>query len=694
MVEDTTVSNTITTNANLIRQMAVRELMDDRHFFIPAYQRGYRWGKTQIYDLCNDLLDYALKKEMQVDKMIQNKSFYCLQPIISIPRQFKIKEQEIEGFEIVDGQQRLTSLYILYRYLVGVDNNLSLLPISPKEKDALVGKRYSTKLYHIFYETRPEDYDSFERIGYEPLNKTEIRDIDIVHISNAYQYIKGWYTDIREGAPKVLAQYNKNNVSENDITHYLLDLLHNERDSTKGSVQVIWYQLDDQKDAIREFIKENTGKIKLTDTELIKGLFLQKRNWNAEVRDLQQLSIGKDWELIENTLHHNDFWAFLSNDIHQEDNRINIVFDYIYQKHNGGRALPKESQNALFRFYSDYFEREGNMSKLWQEVEECFQALQNWYDDPYIYNLVGLLSKQGKNLHDIIGIYNDDAVRTTDDFLWKLKEEVLKALPSPENNGGLVFPKKYFQLFYGKDNDVIKTLLLFVNVRQLCMRIDEARMAIETSNRKSDQNRTEQELMNHIYKFPFDVLDSFNWDIEHVDSATTNRLQKTDDKELWLKGAEEFLKESILQNADYLELKEKFLNEPNNKDANLNELINQVKIVVGDDLEDEEEKKNWIGNLTLLDCGTNRSYGNALFAIKHEEIKARMKEGVFVPICTQNVFNKVFSGCTDGFWQWSWQDKLCYHQFIIDQYEEFSKEIAAHSSKQENMGKAVLEPNE
>jgi hypothetical protein len=658
--------------------MAVRELMDDRYFFIPAYQRGYRWGKIQIYDLCSDLLDYALKKEQQVNNLIQNKSFYCLQPIISIPKLFKIKGKEINGYEVVDGQQRLSSLFILYRYLVGVDNNLSLLTCSSKEKDTLITNRYGTHLYHIFYETRPNDYDAFEKIGYEPLKRSEILDIDIAHISNAIQYIEEWYSDKQEGAPKVLARYQKKQVSKNDITRYLLDLLHSAKDSPKGSVQFIWYELDPQKDAIKEFIKENTGKIKLTDTELIKGLFLQKRNWEAPVRNLQQLSIGKDWEQIENTLHHNDFWSFLSNNIHQEDNRINIVFEYIYQKHNGGSALPKDNQNALFRFYSDYFESYGSMSKLWEEVKECFQAMQNWYEDPYIYNLVGLLSKHGKNLHDIISIYDNDTVKTTDDFLWKLKEEVLETLPKPETNDDLIFPNRHFHLFYGKDNGEIKNLLLFVNVHQLCMQLDEARKEIESSNRKSDQNRTEQDLMNHIYKFPYDVLDSFNWDIEHVDSATTNRLQGTDEKEEWLKGAEEFLKESILQDPNYHELKEKFQNEPNNKDANLNELIKQVKIVVGDDLEDEEEKKNWIGNLTLLDCGTNRGYGNALFAIKHEKIKSRIKEGIFVPICTQNVFDKVFSACTNGFWMWSWQDKLSYHDFLIQQYDDFCREIDAH----------------
>ena len=676
-------SDIISKNTNLIQQMAVKELMNGRCFFIPAYQRGYRWGKTQIYDLCNDLLDYALKKEQETKDLIRNKSFYCLQPIIAIPRTFKIKEQEEKGYEIVDGQQRLTSLYILYRYLINFDSNLSHFPMSLDEKIAMVKSRYQTQLYSLYYETRPEDYDAILKIGYEPLEEEDIIDIDIAHLSNAYQYIRAWFHDNEKGAPKVLKRYNEAKTSDNDITHYLLNLLHNKKGSDQGSVQVIWYELDPSKDAIREFIKENTGKIKLTDTELIKGLFLQKRNWGKEVRSLQQLSIGKDWEFIENTLHHNDFWSFLSNDTHQEDNRINIVFEYIYQKHNDGKALPKDSPNALFRFYNDYFERVGNMSNLWEEVKECFQAMQNWYDDPYIYNLVGLLSKQGNCIHDIISIYNKKEVQTTQDFLWILKKEVLDALPKPEDYDGLVFPKRYFKLFYGKDNDKIRDLLLFINVLQYCTRLDKAREDIESSVKKSDRDRTEDDLMSVIYKFPFDILDSFHWDIEHVDSATTNSLQGTDKKKEWINGAESALGDKILLNPNYNLLKEKLEKEPKNLDANLNELIKQIKFLAEDDVEDEEEKKNWIGNLTLLDCGTNRSYGNALFVIKRKEIDKRLKGGVFVPFCTRNVFEKVFTGCSQDSWRWSWQDKMSHHQFLLDEYDRFREKVEKHIGQEQ-----------
>lgn len=685
MTDNQVYNISLANNANYIQQIAICELMNDRYFFIPSYQRGYRWGKTQIYDLCNDLLDYVLKKE----KDAKSKSFYCLQPIIVKPKEFEIKSHGCkEGFEVVDGQQRLTSLFILYRYLVSYSGNLMELHTKKEEKVMKIREKYGTQLYHLYYETRPDDYETIEKIGLDAFQKDDITDIDIAHISNAYQYINEWIKDVEEGARKILSRYPDSEIrTSDDIIQGLLRILHNKKDSEKGSVQVIWYQLNEEKDAVKEFIKENTGKIKLTDTELIKGLFLQKRNWGKELAGLQQLSIGKDWELIENTLHNNEFWAFLSDDIHQEDNRIEIVFKYIFQKHNNGSPLPKDNKNGLFRFYSDYFEEnfdKGGMSRLWDEVKECFQAIQNWYNDPYIYNLVGLLSKNGKTLYDIITIYESLDVVTKEDFLWKLKKEIKDLLPKPIVNDDQesVFPKRLFNLFYGPKNDKdIRNLLRFVNVRQKCLQIDKARLDIESGEKKSDKDRSEKDLMSQIYRFPYNVMESFSWDVEHIDSATTNQLNAKEEKEIWINESKEALGDKITQNQSFADY-ETALNTCSSDDDKtkiLNNMISIIKSVAedgfNDDSEEAKDRKNWIGNLTLLDCGTNRQYKNAIFAIKHDTISQRVRDGIFVPICTKKVFDKQFPGCTDGLWRWDWNDKLMHHEFLLKEYDDFVKEI-------------------
>ncbi len=82
-------------------------------FFIPDYQRGYRWGQEEVLRLLDDIYVNGAKN-------------YCLQPIV-IKRLSSEAVQDKglgsgEWAEVVDGQQRLTSLYLIYWYMYTVTN--------------------------------------------------------------------------------------------------------------------------------------------------------------------------------------------------------------------------------------------------------------------------------------------------------------------------------------------------------------------------------------------------------------------------------------------------------------------------------------------------------------------------------------------------------------------------------------------
>ena len=71
-------------------------------------------------------------------------------------------------------------------------------------------------------------------------------------------------------------------------------------------------------------------------------------------------------------------------------------------------------------------------------------------------------------------------------------------------------------------------------------------------------------------------------------------------------------------------------------------------------------------------------------------IDLRAQNGIFIPICTKNVFDKNLNGCTKGQWQWDWNDKVQYHKYLLEQYDDFVKEITEHNdgngnSEQENI---------
>ena len=664
---------------NVIDQMAVSELLDGRTFFIPSYQRGYRWTKTQMYDLCNDLLEYALKPNKDP------KSFYSLQPLIVRRGNQEINGKEEDVIEVIDGQQRLTSLYILYRALMkpaGITSSEEL----KENRDAV--------LYHIYYETRPDDFKILEDLGFKPINNRDINDIDIAHVVNAYNYVQQWLkNDIdsdHECARATWKLFGNEEVELDSVARKLFKLLNNEKDSKEpeGNAQFIWYEIGASKNAIQEFLRENKGKIHLTNTEKIRALFMQRKNKDV-AGNLIQLSIAKDWELIENTLHRNDFWSFISNETDKENDRIELIFQHIYNRDCDDKKY--QGDDKLFRYYYHLFNRHSQDTSIiieeWNKIMEAFRMLQNWYQNPRIYNWIGLLIKDKSaniSITDISEIYNKEEVITTEDFILELKkkvcEKIIEQVPiEQKDNKELEIEngEKYINLFFNKssDKEQIRNLLRFLNVNILCCQIEELLRDVDKPDEQkkaSDMGRSSRDEQCAIYRFPFDALDAFGWDIEHIDSATTNSLVNPDEQKQWVEEAEIALGLTLTEDKDYSKLKAAWLStNGENKASSVSNILEFIKSLIGES--DSDERKNWIGNLTLLDSGTNRIYKNKIFAKKRQIIRERINHGVYVPVCTQNIFNKTYPECTKDNLRWDFNDKKSYHQYMLDTIEDFKK---------------------
>ena len=92
-----------------ITRVPIAELLDERFlkgrtFHIPDYQRGYRWTSQQVEELLQDLLVFAIGEK-------NTDAYYCLQPIV-------VRNDVANNrLEVIDGQQRLTTLKIILHYL-------------------------------------------------------------------------------------------------------------------------------------------------------------------------------------------------------------------------------------------------------------------------------------------------------------------------------------------------------------------------------------------------------------------------------------------------------------------------------------------------------------------------------------------------------------------------------------------------
>ena len=646
---------------NTINQFAIGELLDGRYFYIPSYQRGYRWTEKQVGDLLRDLLCFSndLANKGNKDEKDQ---FYCLQPVIARPitdidqlktifgDDFNDSILEHGVWEIIDGQQRLTTIFLLYKYL---------LDQKGWDAETLKDEEDGKELYHICYATRKGSSSFLENLSLKAIKDSSEEvfkeNVDYFHMANAFKYISEW---IKTDGKSINVRYQLGGSLDNVRTS-LFKLLNGMSDTKGGSVQVLWYELAENKGKrnIKEFQKINTGKIRLTDAELIKGLFLLEKNFSTSEKYIKQSELALEWEFIENTLHANNFWYFLQKKGFDMPNRIDLLFNLIYKKaalkniqEEDWDAKLKEvdiqlsdaRQSEIFRFYYNRFEGkigedlQHEVGKAWDEVMELYRTLDDWFCTPSIYNYIGLLSQCGEDLCRLVLHYEylpEESTRL--DFEDYLKERISFQLRKVKIDN----EKKLILSTY-KEHDNIYKVLLTLNIHLL-----------------NEQNQ-KLESESDVYKFPFDVLNAQNWDIEHIDSFHTNALKKDNDKKEWIKTA-------LADRSDELSKDEKEQINLKIEENALDDAINIIKRNA-QEVDTEEEIKNTIGNLTLLDAATNRMYGNSLFCTKRRIIIERIKQGVFVPVATQYIFAKFFDQKGTNRSLWTKEDMEAYHSYIYN----------------------------
>ena len=579
----------------------INDLLAEK-FIIPSYQRGYRWSKRQVKDLLNDIVDFQKGSESK-----NKESFYCLQPIV-------VRNTNTNNeWEVIDGQQRLTTIYLILKYL----------------EDVL--KFYKKQPYSLRYETR-KNSDSFLQ-SIDLSRKKE--NIDYFHICEAYETITEWF-DERDGNLKI---------------HFLTTLLNPEEDGK--NVKVIWYEIKEPIDPIDVFTRLNIGKIPLTNAELVKALFLRSRNFeNKEQNFLQQLKIAQEWDSIEKALQSEAFWYFLQN-ADSFSNRIEYILKLIADEKSDNTVVKDDPLKTFIIFNNSVFSKKDiDVDAEWLEIKKYFMTFDEWFNDRYLYHIIGYLINEGVPISDIR--QSAEKKYTKQEFRADLKRKIFyklfgKELVLDENIHNFI-NEKLNDWDYEKDSGKgkIRSTLLLFNISTLL------------------QNKSSN------LRFQFDSYKLQEWDIEHIRSVKSE-MSRPDEQKRWLENVLEHLTGSrdIQQKTDdpnckkIIELLDAKLFDRNGFDKIYEEILKHFKEVLDDDTD------NSIGNLTLLDAHTNRSYKNAVFPIKRKRILSLDKTGTFVPLCTKNVFLKYYSQKCDNMMFWSEDDRADYFSTITETLTQF-----------------------
>lgn len=540
-------------------------------FVVGSYQRGYRWDE-QVGQLLDDLR-----------QSVEAGTDYYLQPIV-------LRRREDGTYSLIDGQQRLTTLYILLSFIKREYKGKITIPFS------------------IAYDTRELTAGFLQNPDKEKANS----DIDFFFISRANDRIEEWF--------KAYGDDEKNDDSlyvDKLYTHLC------ER------VKVIWFE-DDSDNEIALFTRLNIGRIPLTNAELIKALLLRRDDeWTDERR---QNEIAMLWDDIENLFGDKAFWYFLTNDDQDKyPTKIDLLLKIVAKK-----LYPEFSDNgkdsfATFFLFDKKLKEGCHKKELWDSILETYLLLREWYDSPATYNKIGFLVACGMNVNAFVDLASKN--ETKGQFDQEVESLISKQVETD---------KPYEELEYGEDNCTIRNILLLFNIRSLNkvgQRYDFA------------QHKAEKWSLEHIHARNSGGLRTVKeWHewlkyqtaaVSKIQAEAQTHADEDDERfDGWDFGLADKMQEA-LSKGDKLK-KEEF-------DQLSDEVAKQLQAF--SDIDEEDIDK--LSNLALLPRGQNSALNNSVFSVKRDKILEMDKAGKFIPHCTRKVFLKYYSASQDtqlAFW--------------------------------------------
>ena len=554
-------------------------------FFVPDYQRGYRWGEDVVKQLLDDI-----KKNGEINNQI-----YYLQPIV-------VKARKEGDYELIDGQQRLTTLYLILKYLS------KYLP------DIKIG-------YEIHYETRESTHDYLQNIDPE---KSE-ENIDFFFVNQAYNTIKNWFNEDTKKCEDFLEQIEK-------------------------YVKIIWYEPEEEISGEELFTRLNIGRIPLTNSELIRALFLSRNNG---VTHEKQLEISTEWDKIEKKLRSSAFWAFLTNE-NEYTNRIELLFNMMANRSN------KKDDYATFFFFN---EKKDKIS-VWNEIIAYYEKLKELYEDKELFHKVGYLVVNSTSEQNILyNLLKKTEEKKKSELKSYIDEKIKKSLKIEkiiESLKSRKLEESLEELNYKDDPKNIHKILLLFNIISM------------------------MEIKDESVRFPFDKYKKNGtlWSLEHI-HAQNAELNTNDEQIEWLKLHHDAVKDI---NIKIDKEKEEKLNEIDkvikSKNINKEKFIDYQQFLFKL-LPNESDDKfiHSLSNLTLLDTRHNSALSNSAFIVKRKKIIEKDKKGEFIPYCTRMVFLKYYSENTSQLYFWSKDDRVGYITQIIDKLEKYLPKTETNESK-------------
>lgn len=620
-------------------------------FFVPAYQRGYRWSAEQVEQLIDDLLEFGIRRGSSTD------AFYCIQPLVVRP----IERDGVQYYEVIDGQQRLTTILLILQALRQIQYE--------QERDDEDSKQFFAKMptnaYEIQYETRRSSLEWLRELPQTIFDEHKYSEFDNANCDYSH------FAEVFKAAYKKLQ---------------LLSDFRPLRDILFESTYFIWYMPTEADSSnVDIFDRLNAGKIGLNNAELIKALFLQRSNIpsNSPTDFAMLQKIAHEWDEMEKRLHDDSLWGFIYSRQSYTltyDSRIEYLLDLLTNKTSKHKEAIFYTFNQYLTSYREMLHNGGDknikqrfewVAMNWDKVKALFDLVCEWYAERDMYHRIGFIIELNPNYtlkrlqDELPGLSHSARIAKLDEII----KETLRGIKS-EN------------LFYGKKE--LSIILFLYNIL------------------------LEDRRHNNTARFSFSdykqVRKDNGWDQEHVASSKDHEPSAAEQREMaadiielitgskpveasievsansddtihkqplyagqfklsdsicTLDDEEEKLCETLL---DILNRKDDNPLSPSDFDDVYSRIVAHFKgntDLLGQFKYQGKREKDFIWNFVLLNAKTNRSYGNHIFPVKRRRI-LNDEFDVYTPVGTRNVFEKAYSRKIDNIFAWTRSDALAY----------------------------------
>ena len=585
-------------------------------YYIAPYQRGYKWGSSTRYEQVPQML-IDIYGAMHSDI-----AEYYLQ-YITVKR--TCLQDDSKVLEVIDGQQRLTTLALIFYRL-----------------HAKYQYRNRTEGLLLYARHNSVNYNVFNRVD-ENIIKIYSTGLELRELSTQDEYYMTQAAMVIDKFLRIL----KNNDELDNFIKYLEErvmLIVNVESEFVESEQV--------------FVNLNDNKVPLTDTYLIKGLLLTKavdrnnhlglrRNYK-EILD-QRVIMGRTWDEIMIWISQNKVAHFFFGNEHKDDgmnNLLSFVYFLLYEtpkktsfKHHIGeviddflRELSEHEGNLyttdkfpLFNKYNEMVGSSGEAIEVLQKLKHVYLKFRSLFDDYQnckLYNLAGFVlfsedigkgdERVKKNMNDFRKTILSNLVNmNTNDFKEDLCNRALQLIPVMEEHTDLNVFK------YRSGNPELKNLLLSFSVFP------------------------EENL--DTYRFDFYTYDTEFWSFEHIYPQHPSGKLKI--PAIASKSVSHAIR-SFMNNIEdkaLIEKLESIIQDINEGKTLQKEDVNHIAFLYECDFDVDQ-----CGNMALLSGGVNSALSNNPFIAKRPILMSKVSEGSFVPQHTISIFNKMLIDVGDN----------------------------------------------